>query len=246
MTRLNQIIAIANTKKTKVATALSAINSVLSRADLFSGLDRKYQSLDDEGEKLPPETKIIQKTASEVIAAAKSELTEILDVIATQEFANCDAKADIVVDGVTIARQVPVSYMLFLEKQVDVIKGIVQKIPVLTQDVKWNRSVSDNNIFVTDPVTTNRTKKVPKSFTKSPATEYHPAQVEMFTEDVIVGTWSKIDTSSAIPASERDAMLKKIESLREAVKMAREEANSITVTDQKIGKSVLDFVFGNK
>lgn len=246
MARLNQIIAIANTKKTKVATALSAINSVLSRADLFSGLDRKYQSLDDEGEKLPPETKIIQKTASEVIAAAKSELTELLDVIATQEFANCDAKADIVVDGVTVARQVPVSYMLFLEKQVDVVKGIVQKIPVLTQDVKWNRSVSDNNIFVTDPVTTNRTKKVPKSFTKSPATEYHPAQVEMFTEDVIVGTWSKIDTSSAIPASERDAMLKKIESLREAVKMAREEANSITVTDQKIGKSVLDFVFGNK
>ena len=246
MARLNQIIAIANTKKTKVATALSAINSVLSRADLFSGLDRKYQSLDDEGEKLPPETKIIQKTASEVIVAAKSELTELLDVIATQEFANCDAKADIVVDGVTVARQVPVSYMLFLEKQVDVVKGIVQKIPVLTQDVKWNRSVSDNNIFVTDPVTTNRTKKVPKSFTKSPATEYHPAQVEMFTEDVIVGTWSKIDTSSAIPASERDAMLKKIESLREAVKMAREEANSITVTDQKIGKSVLDFVFGNK
>ena len=246
MARLNQIIAIANTKKTKVATALSAINSVLSRADLFSGLDRKYQSLDDEGEKLPPETKIIQKTASEVIAAAKSELTELLDVIATQEFANCDAKADIVVDGVTVARQVPVSYMLFLEKQVDVIKGIVQKIPVLTQDVKWNRSVSDNSIFVTDPVTTNRTKKVPKSFTKSPATEYHPAQVEMFTEDVIVGTWSKIDTSSAIPASERDAMLKKIESLREAVKMAREEANSITVSDQKIGKSVLDFVFGNK
>lgn len=246
MARLNQIIAIANTKKTKVATALSAINSVLNRADLFSGLDRKYQSLDDDGEKLPPETKIIQKTASEVIAAAKSELTELLDVIATQEFANCDAKADIVVDGVTVARQVPVSYMLFLEKQVDVVKGIVQKIPVLTQDVKWNRSVSDNNIFVTDPVTTNRTKKVPKSFTKSPATEYHPAQVEMFTEDVIVGTWSKIDTSSAIPASERDAMLKKIESLREAVKMAREEANSITVTDQKIGKSVLDFVFGSK
>lgn len=246
MARLNQIIAIANTKKTKVATALSAVHAVLSRPDLFSGLDRKYQSLDDEGEKLPPESKIIQKTASEVIAAAKSELTELLDVIATQEFANGDAKADIVVEGVVIAKQVPVSYMLFLEKQVDVIKGVVQKLPVLTQDVKWNRSVSDNDIFVTDPVTTNRTKKVPRSFTKSPATQYHPAQVEMFTEDVIVGTWSKIDTSSAIPASERDAMLKKIESLREAVKMAREEANSITVTDQKVGKSVLDFVFGNK
>ena len=122
----------------------------------------------------------------------------------------------------------------------------MQKIPVLTQDVKWNRSVSDNNIFVTDPVTTNRTKKVPKSFVKSPATEHHPAQVEMFTEDIIVGTWSKTDISSAIPASERDAMLKKIEALREAVKMAREEANSIAVTDQKVGKSVLDFVFGSK
>jgi hypothetical protein len=246
MARLNQIIAIANTKKTNAATALSAVNSVLSRADLFSGLDRKYQSLDDEGEKLPPENKIIQKTVAEVIESARVELTELLDVIATQEYANCEARGDIVVDGVVVAKQVPVSYMLYLEKQVDVLKGIVQKIPVLTQDVKWNRSVSNNDVFVTDPVTTNRTKKVPKSFVKYPATDHHPAQVEMFTEDVIVGTWSKVDMSSAIPASERDAMLKKIESLREAVKMAREEANSITVTDQKIGKSVLDFVFGSK
>lgn len=246
MTKLNQIIAIANGKKTNCTAAVTAVYHTLQKPDLFNGFERKYQPLDDEGEKIPSENKIIQQTVSDNLRVAQDNLVDLMDTIAEQEFANCEAKADIVVEGSTLASQVPVSYMLFLEKQLDNIKSLVSKIPVLSSDVRWRKSDSDPNIHVADTVVTNRTKKVPKAFVKAPATDKHPAQVDVFTEDVVVGNWSKVDMSSAIPISRREDMLKRIDILRDAVKMAREEANSIEVKNVKVGKALTDFVFGSK
>lgn len=243
MTKLNQIIAVSNGKKTSVTASVTELYKTLQKQELFSGLERKYQPLDDEGEKLPSETKIVQKKVGEVLGEVTEQLVELLDVIAIQEYANCEAKADIKVGDTTIAAQVPVSYMLFLEKQLDNMKSIVSKVPVLSTDVKWSRSGSDPSLYVTETVTTTRTKKVPRAFTKAPATDKHPAQVDVFNEDVIVGNWNKVDISGAISIKERDAMLKKVDALRDAVKTAREEANSIEVKKIDIGKSITNYIF---
>tara|TARA_R110000824_G_scaffold355543_1_gene542725 strand:- start:373 stop:1107 length:735 start_codon:yes stop_codon:yes gene_type:complete len=243
MAKLNQIIAVANGKKTACTSKISELYHTIQRGDAFGGFERRYQPSDDEGETLPSERKMIQETVADNLSGVQASFVELMDVIATQEFANCDAKADIVVDGVMVVADVPVTYMLFLEKQLDHIKSIVSKLPVLASDVKWNKSDSDENVYVADTVVTNRTKKVPKAFIKAEATTEHPAQVEVFTEDVIVGTWNKIDMSSAIPVTERDTMLKKVEKLREATKMAREEANSLVVGNVKVGEAITDFVF---
>lgn len=241
-TKLNQIIAVANGKKATGTAALTAVYHVLQKPDLFTGFERKYQSLDDDGEKLPSESKIIQQTVAGNLAAAQESLTDVMDIVATQEYGNCSAKADIVIDGVVLAEKVPVTYILFLEKQADNIKSLISKLPVLSSDTRWNKSGSDPNVYVTDVVQTNRTKKVPKAFVKAPATDKHPAQVEMFTEDVIVGNWNKVDMSSAIPISQRDEMLKRVEKFREALKVAREEANSIQVTNVTIGKGIMNYL----
>lgn len=79
---------------------------------------------------------------------------------------------------------------------------------------------------------------------KAPATDKHPAQVDVFTEDIIVGNWNKVEMSSAVRISTRDAMLKKVDSLRESLKMAREAANSIEAKKIEVGKKITDFVFG--
>jgi hypothetical protein len=243
MTKLNQIIAVANGKKTACTSKISTIYHTLQRGDAFGGFERKYQPIDDEGETLPSERKVIQETVNEQLSAVQESFVELMDIIATQEFANCEAKADVVVDDVAVLKAVPVTYMLFLEKQLDHLKSIVTKLPVLASDVKWNKSDSDANVYVADTVTTNRTRKVPKAFVKAPATDKHPAQVEMFTEDVVVGLWNRTDMSSAIPATRRDEMLKKIEQLREATKMAREEANSLVITKKEVARSITDFIF---
>lgn len=62
--------------------------------------------------------------------------------------------------------------------------------------------------------------------------------------DVKVGTWNTTKFSTCIPANEKNDTLKRIDTLIEAVKTAREEGNSIEVTSVKYGESILKFVFG--
>jgi len=242
--KLNQIIAIANGKKNACQAALTNLYKTLQRVDAFQGFDRQYQPLDDEGENLPSERRKVQHTVAECVSEATDQWDQLLDIIATQEYANCSAKADVVVDGQTVLSEVPVSYMLFLEKRLDDIKSFVSKLPTLSTDVDWETSMSDDRVYVAEPVETHRTKKVPKTLVKSEATQYHPAQVDVFTEDVLVGYWKKIDSSGAIPMTKQREILKRVDILREAVKMAREEANGMQVNDVKVGSAVTKFVFG--
>ncbi len=242
MAKLNQIIALATSKKPRCQATMTEVYKTLQRTDLFNGLRRNYVPLDEEGEKLPAESKLVQQTVTAQLDKAKAALVEVVDIIATQENGNTVAKADIVVDGVTLARDVPVTTLLFLEKKVDEIKSLVSAVPVLSPEIRWSSDMG--NGYISDDVVTHRTKKVPKSFVKAPATDKHPAQVDVFTEDVIVGHWHKTDVSAAIPVKEREEMLVRVEKLREAVKVAREEANSVQVQDVNIGNSLTSFVFG--
>lgn len=242
-TKLNQVIALANGKKALATNALGEIYKTLQKVELFGGFDRKYKPLDDEGEVLPPENKIVQQTVAQNLEHAQEVLVEMFDIIATQEYANCEARADLVVDGQVLVTGLPVTYMLFLEKQVDNIKALISKLPTLSADTKWSKDENSSNMYVTEVTFTNRTKKVPQRFERSPATDKHPAQVDVFNEDVIVGNWNKIERSGSIPAVQRDMMLKRAEKLREALKVAREEANCFVVTPQKVGEALTSFVF---
>ena len=97
-------------------------------------------------------------------------------------------------------------------------------------------------VYKAREVTKKRTKKISKPFVKYEATKEHPAQVQVFNEDIIVGYWETINFSGAIPEQRRNELLKRIEKLQDAVKAAREEANSSDVVDVKIGESVFGFL----
>ena len=182
-------------------------------------------------------------TAQGVIHDVKACLTRLFDVVATQDVANCSAKADVVVDGRTILPEVPVTYLLFLEKQLTDLQTFVEKLPTLDPAINWTFNDAAG-FYAADPVQTTRTNKVMRNHVLAAATEKHPAQVQSYTEDVIVGYWTTIKFSGALPATEVRAMVERLTKLREAVKFAREAANSIEVVDQKVGDAVLRYLFG--
>lgn len=245
MTKLNQIIAVANGKKNEVQRNITDLYKQVQKPELFNGLSRHYQPLDDEGETLPPENKRVQLKVNDVINDASSQWTELFDIVATQDWANTEARADVVVDGVVILQQVPVTYMLFLEKQLNDVKSFISRLPELDPNDEWH--FDDNaNVNVSDVQRTNKTKKNLRVVELSPATEQHPAQVTTVNEDVKVGEWSTIKQSGAVSAKEKAAKIDRVNSLLEAVKFAREEANNSTVDDVSIGKPVFDFLFTSK
>jgi hypothetical protein len=242
MTKLNQIIAIEgglkNTSKRDITDAYHKIQRTTS----LNGISRTYKPKDEEGDQLPSESTLVQTRVEDVLTEVSDSLTRLFDVTLTKETANGSAKADVVVDGKVIVKDAPVTYLLFLEKQLVDLKTFVAALPTLDPAEVWNQNTATGD-WATEVTQTVKTKKIPKNWEKSPATDKHPAQVEIFHEDVIVGTWSTTKFSGALPRERRNALLTRVDDLLTAVKFAREDANSTTVTDVATGKKVFDFLF---
>lgn len=96
----------------------------------------------------------------------------------------------------------------------------------------------------TEQVRTIRTKKVPRNHVKAEATEKHPAQVEVYYEDVAVGYWHTVKFSGALQARRVNELVDRVEKLQQAVKFAREEANDLEITDQHVGETIFGYLFG--
>jgi hypothetical protein len=241
--KLNQIIAITAGKKSQSHKTITDAYQNLQKSSSLEGISRTYKPKDDEGEQFPSEKKLVQLRVKDAIRNIAGALTELFDIVATQDNANCQAKANIVVDGATVLKEVPVTTLLFLEKQLVDIHTFVEKLPTLDPGEAWNYS-ADVDYYASEPYQTTKTKKVMKNHVKTEATKEHPAQVETYTEDIVVGQWTTVKFSGAVPAKERNEMLERVRKLQEAVKCAREEANSMDVESKKIGNAVLQYIFG--
>jgi hypothetical protein len=242
VTKLNQIIAVEKGVKSKTYADISAAHHQVQKAALLSGIARAYQPKDDEGEQLPPESTRVQIKAEDVLTEAAATLTRLFDVTATKDWANCTAFADVVVDGVQLVKGAPVSYLLFLEKQLNDLHTFAAKLPTLDASESWHFDDAAG-CWATDVVQTVRSKKIPRNHVKAEATQQHPAQVEVYFEDVAVGYWKTVKFSGALPATRVRELVERIEKVQAAVKYAREQANGTDVTDMKVGDKVFGYLF---
>jgi hypothetical protein len=241
MAKLNQIIAVEKGVKSRSFQELTEAHHALQKPSLLTGISRTYRPKDEEGEQLPPESTKVQIKADEIVRQTAGILTKLFDVTATKDWANCEAKANVVVDGKVLLGDVPITYLLFLEKQLVDLHTFVKKLPTLDASESWVFDAGAD-CWATEPTQTLRTKKIPRNHVKAEATEKHPAQVEVYYEDVTVGFWRTVKFSGALAAQRVNDLLDKVEKLQEAVKFAREEANNAEASDQKIGDKIFQFL----
>lgn len=243
MTKLNQLLAIEKDLKNQVNREVTNIYHKLQKLDLFSGLSRTYKPDDDAGERYPNEVKHVQYTVQDALDAVNASFTRLFNLTAEKDLANCTAKADVMLNGVVLLSGVPVTYLLFLEKNLIDIRTLITKLPTLDSAEQWE--VDDNNgWYRTAPVQTVKSKKVPRSYTLYEATDKHPAQVQAYQEDIRVGEWATIKFSGAIPATIQTKLLERVDELSCAVKFAREQANLTEVTNSDYGDAVMSYLFG--
>lgn len=238
--KLNQVLAIEKGVKSRTQRSITEAYHKIQKDALLSGLFKTYTPLDDAGLHLPPEHKRVQVRADEILKGVRKALTELLDITARKDFANCDARTDLVVGNVTVS-SVPVTYLLFLEKQLTDLRTLVGKVPVLDSAEDWTFDET-TGVFKTSPVKTTRTQKVHKPIVLYDATEEHPAQTQLVSLDETVGHWSTTKQSGALPAPRREQLLEKLERLLEAVKFARETANSNVAPEVKVGEVVFSYL----
>ncbi len=242
-TQLAQIVAIVDGVKTRTDKALTTVYHQIQKPAPFNGIARVYRPRDDEGESLPPESTPVQVRTQDLIRDVSAAIGRMLDVVATQEWANTTARADLVVDGQVLLKNVPVTYLLWLEKQVVKLRTFISKLPVLDVGEEWEYD-PHARAFATAPTETTRSKKVPRNHILAEATPAHPAQVQIFTEDIVAGYWKTVKYSGALPAAQVFDLTARVERLLDAVRIARESANFIPVTDITAGDPILTYLFG--
>jgi hypothetical protein len=245
-TLLNQIIAVRTGVKGDNEKKLTRNYHLLQRPELLAGMARTYTPRDDEGFRYPDETTNVQVKVEAILRDVADDLTQLFDVTAALDWTNQYAKADVVLLGgdqpVVLLANVPVSYLMFLEKQLVNLETLVRKLPVLPSTDNWTFDQA-TDVYKSDPVGTVKTAKVRRNHVLAQATDRHPAQVESYTEDVPVGTWLTVKFSGALPASRVNKMLARIIALAQAVKYAREQANMEQVRTTNPGRKVFDYLF---
>lgn len=246
--RLNQITAIVKDTKDKGQSALTQVYHTLQRADTrenspLSGIVRTFQAInDDEAERRPDESTLVQLQVESLLKEVSTALVTMYDAVATQEWGNTKARADIVLsDGTVLLSDVPPTYLLFLEKKLTDLHTVFSKLPTLPVSEQWERDPDSGNM-VTQPVQTRVTKKIPKHEVVVPPTDKHPAQVHQYTEDVTVGHWTTRKFSGSISTTRKNVLLARVDELTKAVKMAREAANHLQVQQVKVGETIMDYL----
>ena len=242
MTLLNQVIAVEPTVKSRAEKMLTDVHRVMTKPELTAGISRKYRPRDEEGEVLPDEYKLPQTSVGEALDLAAAALTQLWDVTATKDYANTQARANVTVGETRLLTEVPVTYLLFLEKQLVNIRTFVEKLPVLDPALRWTLD-PNTAVYTSETVTTQRSTKVRRNWVRAEATKEHPAQVDVFTEDETVGYWDTTRLSGAVPVLRRTELLARVDQLIVAVRQARESANTTEVVPQEVVAGVFRWLF---
>jgi hypothetical protein len=244
MAKLNQIIAIEKGIKSRVYGEIGELHKAVQKADLFNGFQKTYQSKEDGGETLPAERKRVQFVVPDVLHSVERMSTEWFDVTARKDWTNCRAAADVTIDGEILLEDVPITFLLFLEKQVTDLRTFVSCLPVLDEGEDWTKD-ENSGLYKTVPIQTHRTRKVQRPIVLYDATPEHPAQTQIITEDVIAGFWNQVKQSGAMPKPAKEALADRVEKLLQAVKQAREAANSMDEDESTptVGGALFGYLF---
>lgn len=244
MPKLNQVNAIVSARKGEVEKTITELYKLIQKETLFAGRERTYRPTDEvAGQKLPAESQRVQQRADDLIRQAREKWTEVWNLVFTQDLGNQLAKADVVVDGKTILGNVPITFLLYLGKQVNDLETFIGKLPTPDPAEEWTHD-PNTGLLRSRATESVKTSKEPTVIVKYEPTKEHPAQTELFTKDIPVGTWTQILYSGSLPADQKNAVLKRVRKLQDAIKVAKEQANLLDVERQKAADTVFAFVFG--
>ena len=240
--KLCQIVAVEKDTRGRAMELLKKLQQVAAHGELFEGFRKEWEPLSEDGERYEPEERGVQFKADEVVREVLSAQAEDISVEATKDCGNAASLADITVDGVTLVENAPVPLLLFLEKRLALIHSAISGLPERDPARRWAQG---DSLALSDTVRTHRTKKTQRPIVLYDATPEHPAQTQLVTEDAIVGHWVTTYVSGAFSEMQKKQLLGRVERLIEAVKFAREEANSRVVDRLQVGGRLMEFVIGD-
>ena len=249
MPKLHELLAVEQSLKGQAEHARTQIISETfgKKVHHFSEKRVTFFSNDDSVPQVE-EQRDIQTSVKSELAWLREFVIKGIDAGHQVAVANRSASADIVLEnGDVIAKDVPATSLLELEKRIKDMQAVCHAIPTL-DPVKGFTLDPDrgDGVYKARDVNTKRTKRTKKAFTLAPPTDKHPAQVQMIEEDDVIGRIQTQEWSGLITPNEKSVLLNRCEELLRAIKKARSRANDFDadVLQVKIGSKLLSYIFG--
>jgi len=170
------------------------------------------------------------------------------DIVLQKETTNQHAVADVIApDGTVIAEDLPATFLLGLETKLKTLRTVYEAIPTLAPGIEWQLDATQGkNVYrQKNPEVRAKTAKTFKHQVLVAPTDKHPAQIEKWEESITIGTYTKKSWSSMLTTSEKSDLLGRIDVLIQAVKQARQRANSVEVKQVTVAQSLFDFIHPN-
>lgn len=243
---MNVLLALEKGERERAHQVVTALHREAQKPMIYDGLTRTYEPKTEGGDQLPSEAKKVQIKAEDVLRQLADVLRRPWDLTASRDQTNTLAKADVSVADVAggahpILRGVPAPHLLWMEKQLTDVRTFVAKMPVLSSDDQWSYDEALGH-YRTEPIQTSRTQRTRRYEVIVQPTKEHPAQVDRYEVDDVVGTWSLVKHSGALPWDRQRELLDRIDRLRDAVKAARERANLVEVVDVSYADAIFAYL----
>jgi hypothetical protein len=245
MGKLHETLAVEGSKRNAYEKVLAETQHVFKeRPDLFRAEEKKYEPFAEEDRNEAGVLDRLEMTATvkQRLEYLGGFLTDYLDTVYQKEKTNQVAVGDIVFNGNVIAAAVPVSYLLNLESTLSKLREVLHTTPTQQSGVEWVEDSAHKFSGVVKSAhaeETFKTKKILKPFELSPATKEHKAQVEKLSEDKPVGKFYRQLWSGMLSPADKSALLKRMDTLIEAVRIARMQANDIEVNTEKVATQIV-------
>lgn len=226
------------------------INLFSKKANHFAGFERTLKLLDgdpteNEAKELADrEYQAISTTVAAELDYIGTVVGDYFDIMLQRDEANQRAVADVVIDGVTIASNVPATTLLALENKLKQLRPVYAEIPTLQPGITWELDASMGEHIYKDknPEVRAKTKKGFDSKVIVQATDKFPAQIEKWETVDTIGHLTKIRWCSMISVADKSKLLARFDKVAMAVKQARQRANEVEVNNIKIGADLFSFI----
>jgi hypothetical protein len=247
MGKLCEVLAVEGELDSTCKAVLDeATKTFKDKAAHFVGQTKTYQPFDEGATEKEGtvEHLAMVTTVNEKLAYVFEHLVKLIDAKAQKDATNQVAKADIVVDGATLAAGIPATTLLGLEATLRQVKAVAMEVPTLPPGIEWASApeIGKNVYKRVHPAVTFKTRKTFRSKILVEPTKEHPAQIEKWSEDENIGKFITEAWSGMLTPAEKSDMLGRIDTLARAVKEARQRANTTEVVKIKLAKSLMDYI----
>ncbi len=248
MSKLHELLAVAGHVQNQFSSKMTDLmNTFEKKRGHFTQRRVTFKPVEEGAPEVTEEQFDLQTTIPRELDWLGEALVKALDIPYQVSYANTLAKADVVLeDGTVLLTGVPATALLDLEKRIQELRQFVASIPTL-DPAKGFRLAPEmgEGVYESREDIRNRTKKTKQILVKYQATDKHPAQVDVYDADEIVGTLTTKEWSGLITTADKGKMLDRVEELSRAIKKARSRANEVDINldTNKIGSKIVKYLF---